>query len=501
MKPIDPCTLIIFGAGGNLSRVKLMPGLYRLELAGRLPEKMSILAVERTNFSREGWQNEVRAMLEEKFKNSLDEATLNRFLQRMHHHYNPPGDTQAYQRLNQTLADHTVFPANVLFFLSVRPTDFSEIVRQLASVDLLNEEKGWRHVVIEKPFGTDLVSSQALQSELAKYLTEKQTYRIDHYLGKGTVQNIMVLRFANMLLEPIWNHHYIDHVQITHSESIGVGTRSEFYEKTGALRDMIQSHLLQLVALVAMEAPADISPDSLRDEKVKVLKTIRPFTEENIQTDTFRGQYASGIINGQPVPGYREEHGVAPDSTIETYAAMKLYVNNWRWAGVPFYVNTGKRLAEGGSSIAVRFKAPPQDLLQTRCGKSSPPNWIMIGIQPDETLKMELQVKVPGLDLQTRTMSLDASYKNEGDEDYDAYESLLLDVMEGDQSLFLRMDEVEWAWRAVDPIIKHWAADRSPIPQYAAGSWGPAGTKKIFEKEDQFWRHNIELGGANVEPY
>ena len=286
-----------------------------------------------------------------------------------------------------------------------------------------------------------------------------------------------------------------------HSETLGVGDRTKFYESTGALRDMIQSHLLQMVALVAMEAPANMDAESLRDEKVKVLKAIRPVAPDDVSSQAFRAQYAKGIIGGKPVPGYKEEPGVAPDSVTETYAALKLYVDNWRWAGVPFYISTGKRLAEGSSAIMIRFKNPPQDLLRTRCGKASPPNWIMLGIQPDDCVKMELQVKVPGLDLATRTMSLDANYKNEDDVDYDAYESLLLDVIADNQSLFLRMDEVEWAWRVVDPIIKDWAADRRPIPQYEAGSKGPKGTYKLFDRPDQFWRYSLEKGGADVEPF
>ena len=503
MNPLDPCTLVIIGATGNLSRVKLMPGLFRLELAGRLPEKMVILSIYRSPFSRAEWQKEIKGMLEAKFPEGLDKEALTRFMNRTryHGHGNPPDDATSYERLRDTLSDTKIYPSNIVFFLSIRPSDFSNVVDSLAGVGLLKEDKGWRNVVVEKPFGTDLVSSQQLQKALSKHLTEKQTYRIDHYLGKGTVQNIMVLRFANMLLEPIWNHHYIDHVQVTHSETLGVGDRTKFYESTGALRDMIQSHLLQMVALVAMEAPANMDAESLRDEKVKVLKAIRPVAPDDVSSQAFRAQYAKGIIDGKPVPGYKEEPGVAPDSVTETYAALKLYVDNWRWAGVPFYISTGKRLAEGSSAIMIRFKNPPQDLLRTRCGKASPPNWIMLGIQPDDCVKMELQVKVPGLDLATRTMSLDANYKNEDDVDYDAYESLLLDVIADNQSLFLRMDEVEWAWRVVDPIIKDWAADRRPIPQYEAGSKGPKGTQKLFDRPDQFWRYSLEKGGADVEPF
>ena len=501
MHPIDPCTLVIFGAGGNLSRIKLMPGLYRLEQAGRLPEKMAILSVGREELSREQWLDEIKAMLDAKFKNGLNKEALARFLSRMHYHANPPGDGESYQRMKNTLDDNTVFPPNIIFYMSVRPSEFPEITDHLGKMDLLKEHNNWRRVVIEKPFGYDLISAQTLQKALYKHLNEPQIYRIDHYLGKGTVQNIMVFRFANMLLEPIWNRHYIDHVQITHSETIGVGDRTHFYDSTGALRDMIQSHLLQLIALVAMEAPVNMTPENLRDEKVKVLKAIRPIPQNAVHAHAFRAQYSSGSINGQPVPGYLEEPGVPEESVTETYAALKLYVDNWRWAGVPFYVSTGKRMAEGSSAISIRFKNPPQDLLHNHGRKPTPPNWLLLGIQPNECLKMELQAKVPGLDLSTRSVSLDATYKTGSDEDYDAYESLLLDVMEGDQSLFLRMDEVEWAWRVVDPVIKLWSVERDFINTYQAGSWGPRGTYRLFDREDQFWRHSLELDGANLQPY
>ena len=501
MKILEPCTLVIFGAAGNLSRRKLIPSLFRLEMARRLPEHMVILGCGIEQRQREAWIDEVTRMLQPVYPQGIDKLALERFCARMHYHASPPGDDAAYQRLQQLLEGNADFPPNMVYYMAVRPAEFPAIIEKLGGVGLLKQKNGWRRVVIEKPFGYDLLSAQILQGGLYKHLDEPQIYRIDHYLGKGTVQNVMVFRFANLLLEPLWNHHYIDHVQITHSETVGIEGRADYYEGAGALRDMIQSHLLQLLALVAMEPPVTISAEHLRDEKVKVLKAIRPITQNSVHAHAFRGQYTSGSIDGKTVPGYLEEAGVAADSTTETYAALKLFIDNWRWAGVPFYLRTGKRMAEGSSAICIRFKSPPQDLLRhTRQGPSQP-NWIMLGIQPNDCLKMEMQVKVPGLDLHTRAISLDATYRKDSDQDYDAYEGLLLDVIQGDHSLFLRIDEVEAAWRVVDPILKVWAMERDFINGYPAGSWGPRGTYRLFDRDDQFWRHSLNLEGADLQAY
>ena len=501
MKILDPCTLTFFGAAGNLSRKKLIPALFHLEMVQRLPQQLVILGCDITQREHEEWLRFVTDILRVQYGDKIDETALQRFCARLFYFAIPPDDDAAYVMLQKMLDDDPRFPPNIVYYMAVRPADYPRIVEKLGGVGLLQQQKGWRRVVIEKPFGYDLLSAQTLQASLYRHLNEPQIYRIDHYLGKGTVQNVLVFRFANLLLEPLWNHHYIDHVQITHSETLGVENRADYYEGAGALRDMIQSHLMQLLALVAMEPPVTMEAEHLRDEKVKVLKAIRPITQNAVHAHAFRGQYASGTIDGKTVPGYLEEKNVAQGSTTETYAAMKLFIDNWRWAGVPFYIRTGKRMAENSSAICIRFKTPPQDLLRrTRQGPSQP-NWIMLGIQPDDCLKMEMQVKVPGLDLHTRTISLDATYRKDGDEDFDAYEGLLLDVMMGDHSLFLRIDEVEAAWRVVDPVLKVWSMEREFINTYAAGSWGPRGTYRLFDRDDQFWRHSLEPSGADLQAY
>lgn len=490
-------TFVLFGANGNLSRIKLIPGLFRLDQAGRLADNMVILSVGRQQISREDWLKEIKGMLDTKFKNGYDQKVFKRFIARNHYHGNPPDDPSAFQRLKELLSDSATFPQNMAFFLSVRPVDFSTIVGQLADVGLLNEATGWRRVLIEKPFGTDLASAQALQASITKHLKESQIYRIDHYLGKSALQNIMLTRFTNAMFEPIWNNQYIDHVQITNNEILGVGDRTQFYDSTGALRDMVQSHLLQTLALVAMEKPKDLSPESIRAEKIKLLQSIHPLPVKELRKNAFRAQYSAGRVcvadgHGENVPGYLDElarDGIT-ESVTETYAALKLFIDNPRWKGVPFYVRTAKRMHEGNTAISIRFKKAPMQLTEDQHQ-----NWLILSIQPRECIKLEVQSKIPGLDIATRTLSIDGPQRQQGDEAIDSYESLLLNLIEGDPSLYLHISEVEAQWRLVDPIVKAWTEDKSPVHQYKAGSRDPEESSVIFESEDQFWRYSIEIGG------
>jgi glucose-6-phosphate 1-dehydrogenase len=482
---------VIFGATGNLATRKLLPALYQLEAADKLHTDLRFVAFARRGWKLDDWLGHLKLALEQHIGDELAAPVFERFAARFDYVEGDLRDPQAYRRLMEELSKPRMGACeNIIFYLAIKPADFLEVIEQLNRIGI-SRAHGRHRIVVEKPFGEDIESARALNAKLHHYFDEEQVYRIDHYLGKETVQNLLVFRFANTLIEPIWNRNYIDHVQITVAEAEGVGTRAGYYDGAGALRDMLQNHLMQLLTLVAMEPPATLDADALRDEKVKVLRSIRPIPPQAVPSHAFRAQYAAGRANGRTARAYLEEEGVAKGSVTETYVAAKLYIDNWRWRNVPFYLRTGKRLSENFSLIAIRFRHPPQLLFHDAGAAHIDPNWVLLSLQPTECMHIELHAKEPGLGMNTRTVRLNASYRAAEATTMEAYKTLLLDVIEGDRSLFIRFDEVEWAWRVVDPILREWSRARDFIATYPAGSWGPREANRLFEREDQFWRSEI----------
>ncbi|MEZ5541885.1 MAG: glucose-6-phosphate dehydrogenase [Pseudomonadota bacterium] len=489
--------MVIFGAGGDLTRRKLLPAIYHLCRDDYLPEPFAMLGVDRKDLDDAGYRAHIDVDGREFADDSVDESLWQQLLDCLHFVAGDFADPDLYARLaarlDELCAAHHI-PPNYLFYLATPPRFFDVIAAALGAAGLLTERDGhWRRVVIEKPFGHDLSSARALNHALHAVMGEHQIYRIDHYLGKESVQNLLVYRFANATVEPIWNRHYIDHVQITVSESIGVEQRGGYYDTAGALRDMIPNHLLALLSVVAMEPSNSFEADAIRDEQVKVLRAIQPFEPDDVLTHAVRGQYAAGrLFDGSHVPGYREEHDVSPRSTTETYAALKLKIDSWRWAGVPFYLRTGKCLPGRFTEVVIQFSHAPnvmfRDSLLAR--ENVPANALVLRIQPNEGIGMSFNAKIPGHSTHLGTVDMNFRYEEHfANKPTNGYETLIHDVMTGDSTLFKRADHIEAGWALVEPVLDVWQAlPPRDFPNYAAGSWGPPAADDLLRRDGRAWR-------------
>ena len=487
----DPCVLVIFGASGDLARRKLVPAIWYLQRQGRLPEQFALVGVARSPMSRDDFRSRLREALEE-FVGATGEP-VDRFLERVDYVSGDPGDPEFYQRLGSRLQEIDTerdTGGNRCFYCSVPPQVYLTIIEQLGVAGLHRQGQGnpgWVRIIVEKPFGHDLDSARDLNRSIHAVFDEQQIFRIDHYLGKETVQNILVFRLANSIFEPLWNRRYVDHVQITAAEAVGVEHRAGYYDRSGALRDMIQNHLMQVMSVVAMEPPSAFDAESVRLEKLKVLKAIRPISVGEVDSFAVRAQYTSGEFNGAPVPGYREEQDVPEDSRTETYAAVEFTLDNWRWQGVPFYVRTGKRMPRRASAITMQFKQPPHLIFPG--GKDMRPSTLTIRIQPDEGIALSFSGKTPGPDVNLGTVEMDFCYQDAfGGRSPEAYETLLLDCLLGDGTLFADSGWIEKSWELLMPVHEAWnAASATTVPIYAAGSWGPIEAESLFDRDWREW--------------
>lgn len=488
----DPCSVVIFGASGDLTRRKLVPALWHLHEQKRLPEAFSLVGVARSEQDDDAFRRSVSEALQE-FVSGFQPARAEAFLSRAFYVQGAYDDPTTYASLQARLAaleKERGTQGNRCFYCAVPPQVYASVAEQLGAVGLhcqRSNDCGWVRIIVEKPFGRDMESACALNRALHRVFDEEQIYRIDHYLGKETVQNVLVFRLGNSIFEPLWNRRYVDHVQITVAESGGVEHRAGFYDSSGALRDVVQNHLLQVVSVIAMEPPSSFDAESLRVEKLKVLKSIRPFSVGEVDRFAVRGQYAAGEVSGRPVPGYREEEGVAPDSRTETYAALVLTVDNWRWQGVPFYVRTGKRLKERFSAATLQFRQPPHVIFPH--GEELPASLLTVRIQPQEGISLSFSGKVPGPDVRLGNVEMDFDYAETfGSPSPDAYETLLLDCMRGDPTLYASSDWIEKSWELLMPVLEAWSAPSARrVPEYAAGTWGPREADRLFDREWRGW--------------